>query len=169
MAAGSQARAYVHDVAKKVALQSMVNDICDEFGRIDILVHSANVEPLAGLLEFDEWDMHRVFEVNAIGAILTTQVVGRVMNAQGGGIIILTAKQDTGRENPVVEASQAAIAGLAESAAAQLSAKNIQVFGLVMGRGGYNQLNSVIFDLLGGKYPAGSVLKLTERKDANEK
>ncbi len=86
IAAGGQARAYIHDVAKKVAVQAMVNQVMDDFGRIDALVNCANVQPPAPLLDLDEWDLHRVFEVNAIGTFLMMQSVGRVMRQAGGEI-----------------------------------------------------------------------------------
>jgi len=90
--AGWQARAYIHDIAKKVDIQAMVNNIVDDWGRIDILINSANVLLPAALLEIDEWDLHRVFEVNTIGTLLVMQSVGRVMRAQGGGTIINVVK-----------------------------------------------------------------------------
>ncbi|MFO7584321.1 MAG: SDR family NAD(P)-dependent oxidoreductase, partial [Anaerolineales bacterium] len=86
--AGGQASVYLHDVAKKVAVQTLVNQTFDDFGRIDILINSANVEHSAGLLEMDEWDLHRVFEVNTIGTFLVIQSVARVMREQGGGLIV---------------------------------------------------------------------------------
>lgn len=91
-ATGGQARAYIHDIAKKVDVQAMVNRVTDDFGRIDILVNCANVQFPAPLLEIDEWDLHRVFEVNAIGTLLMIQSVGRVMRAQGGGTILTVVK-----------------------------------------------------------------------------
>ncbi len=92
IAAGGQARAYIHDVAKKVAVQAMVNQVMDDFGRIDALVNCANVQPPAPLLDLDEWDLHRVFEVNAIGMFLMMQSVGRVMRQAGGGVIVNVLK-----------------------------------------------------------------------------
>ncbi len=92
IAAGGQARAYIHDVAKKVAVQAMVNQVMDDFGRIDALVNCANVQPPAPLLDLDEWDLHRAFEVNAIGTFLVMQSVGRVMRQAGGGVIVNVLK-----------------------------------------------------------------------------
>ncbi|MCS6992985.1 MAG: SDR family NAD(P)-dependent oxidoreductase [Anaerolineales bacterium] len=83
-----QARIYLHDVAKKVAVQTMVNQVMDDFGRIDALINCANVCPDTALLDLDEWDLHRVFEVNAIGTLLMMQVVGRVMRQAGRGVIL---------------------------------------------------------------------------------
>lgn len=82
------AKSYIHDIAKKVDVQAMVNRVIDDFGHIDILLNCANVKINTGLLEIDEWDLHRVFEVNTIGTILMMQSVGRVMRSQGSGIIV---------------------------------------------------------------------------------
>jgi 2-deoxy-D-gluconate 3-dehydrogenase len=127
LAAGGRARACVHDVAKKVDVQAMVNDLHDEFGRIDLLVNCAHVEPRTGLLELDEWDLHRVFEVNAIGTLLMIQSVGRIMRAQGGGIIInvLTLPPDAPAS---YLASRAGLAALIPRAAAELAPHGIRLF-----------------------------------------
>ncbi len=165
-AAGGQVKTYLHDVAKKVAVQSLVNEVSDDFGRIDLLVHCANVEPRTPLLEIDEWDLHRVFEVNAIGAALVTQSVGRVMRAQGGGTIILTAKPATGRADTASAYSQTARIGLVEPVASELSPLNIHVLGLIADHSVYNKIDLVIFDLIGGQYADGTILNLTEGSNA---
>src|SRR5690349_7631237 len=76
---GGQAKAFIDDIAKKVAVQMLVNEIEDQFGRIDILVNHANVQPKAALIDMDEWDWHRVYDVNVTGAFLVTQSTARVM------------------------------------------------------------------------------------------
>lgn len=88
IAQGGMAKVYIEDVAKKVGAQALVKQVEDDFGRIDILVNHAAVEPRSPLLDMDEWDWHRVLDVNLTGAFLMTQSVGRVMRAQGGGVII---------------------------------------------------------------------------------
>jgi NAD(P)-dependent dehydrogenase (short-subunit alcohol dehydrogenase family) len=131
--AAGRARVYLHDVAKKVAVQALVNQVVDDFGRIDLLVNSANVEHPAGLLEMDEWDLHRVFEVNTIGAFLVMQSVSRVMREQGGGVIV-NLLGDLSRDlPPAYAASRQAVAELTRRAAVELSADRIRMFGL--GRG----------------------------------
>ena len=87
-ASGGRARAFIHDIAKKVDVQVLVNYVSDAFGRIDILINSANVQLPSPLLDIDEWDLHRVFEVNAIGTLLMMQSVGRVMRTQAQGTML---------------------------------------------------------------------------------
>jgi meso-butanediol dehydrogenase / (S,S)-butanediol dehydrogenase / diacetyl reductase len=125
-AAGGQARAYVHDVAKKVDVQVMINTLSDDFGRIDVLINCANVQPSASLLDLDEWDLHRVFEVNAIGSLLMMQSVGRVMRAQGGGLIVNVIKIPEQAPLSFV-ASRAGLAALTEYAESDLGRYNIRV------------------------------------------
>lgn len=95
-ARGGEARAYVDDIAKKVGAQALVKQVEDDFGRIDILVNHASVEPHFSLLEMDEWDWHRVLDVNLTGAFLVTQSVGRMMREQGGGVIVNLLAPDQG-------------------------------------------------------------------------
>ena len=85
---GGRAKAYIEDVAKKVGVQNLVNQVEDDLGRIDILVNHAAVRPDKPLLDMDEWDWHRVLDVNLTGAFLMTQSVGRVMRKQKFGVMI---------------------------------------------------------------------------------
>jgi len=125
-AAGGQARAYTHDVAKKVDVQAMINNISDDFGRIDILVNCAHVEPKTSFLNFDEWDLHRVFEVNTIGTLLMMQIVGRVMRTQEAGIIVNLVKIPPDSSAMVV-ASRAGIAAMTQRANEELGQHGIRV------------------------------------------
>lgn len=127
LAAGGQAKAYIHDVAKKVAVQAMVNQVMDDFGRIDALVNCANVQPPAPLLDLDEWDLHRAFEVNAIGTFLMMQSVGRVMRQAGGGVIINVVKLPADAPASYL-ASRGGIAALSQRADEEWQPYGIRVF-----------------------------------------
>ncbi len=87
-ALGGRAKAYIEDVAKKLGAQYIINQVEEDFGQIDILVNHAAVEPHVPLLEIDEWDWHRVLDVNLTGTFLMTQSVGRLMRARGEGMIV---------------------------------------------------------------------------------
>ena len=79
---GGHAKAYIEDVAKKVGVQNLVNQVEDDFSCIDVLINHAAVEPNVPLLNMDEWDWHRVLDVNLTGAFLMTQSTGRVMRSK---------------------------------------------------------------------------------------
>jgi len=133
-AQGGDAKAYIEDVAKKVGVQTLVKDVEDDFGRIDILINHASVEPNSPLLEMDEWDWHRVLDVNLTGAFLMTQSVGRVMREGGGGMIInlttplMVISETGGDESPMRAAFLASMAGL--EVFSQQAARELVPFGI---------------------------------------
>ena len=129
-ASGWQAKAYVDDVAKKVSVQAMINNLTDDWKRLDILVNCANVEPHTPLLDLDEWDWHRTLDVNLTGAFLLIQSVGRVMREQGGGVIVnvipVAGRADMPDRGAYV-ASKFGLAGLTRQAALELAPYDIRV------------------------------------------
>lgn len=135
-ARGGMAMVCVEDVAKKVSAQALINTITDAWGRIDILVNTANVEPHTPLLDMDEWDWHRTLDVNLTGAFLLMQSVGRVMRAQGGGVMVNLAPI-AGRLNQTDRAayvaSKVGLVGLTRQAALELAAHNIRVHAVCTG------------------------------------
>ena len=129
-ASGWQAKAYVDDVAKKVSVQAMVNNVTDDWERVDILINCANVEPHTPLLELDEWDWHRTLDVNLTGAFLLIQSVGRVMREQGDGVIVNVIPVAGRVEMPdrgAYVASKFGLAGLTRQAALELAPYDIRV------------------------------------------
>ncbi len=135
-ASGGQARVYVDDVAKKVSVQAMINNLIDDWKRLDILVNCANVEPHTPLLDLDEWDWHRTLDVNLTGAFLLTQSVGRVMREQKGGVIINVIPVAGRAEMPdrgAYVASKFGLAGLTRQAALELEPYNIHVHAVCTG------------------------------------
>jgi len=137
-AQGGHAKAYIEDIAKKVGVQNLVNQVEDDFGHIDILVNHAAVEPNVPLLNMDEWDWHRVLDVNLTGAFLMTQSVGRVMKEKGGGVIInivaesirdeKTVRTESGQSEAAFVASMSGLGGFTQQAARELSSHGIHVY-----------------------------------------
>ncbi len=132
VAKGGHAKAYIEDVAKKVGVQNIVNQVEDDFGRIDILINHAAVEPHVPLLDMDEWDWHRVLDVNLTGAFLMTQSVGRLMRAQGSGVIInlITGSTHDGNTEAAFVASMNGLDGLTRQAAPELAPYGVQVYAI---------------------------------------
>jgi NAD(P)-dependent dehydrogenase (short-subunit alcohol dehydrogenase family) len=118
MASGGHAKAYVEDIAKKMPVQALLNSVLDDFGRIDILVNCAEVEPQKSVLEMDEWDWQRTQDVNLNGAFLLTQSTGRIMKEKGGGVIVHVGQRAKGPEKRAAYfTSKAGLAALSALAA----------------------------------------------------
>jgi NAD(P)-dependent dehydrogenase (short-subunit alcohol dehydrogenase family) len=122
---------YLFDVAKKMPIQSMIEEIREDWGRIDILINNAVVEPHASILEMDEWDWRRTIDVNLSGSFFTMQSVGRLMREQGGGVMVNIASLEGrafGLKNrSAFIASKMGLIGLTHEAARELAAYNIRV------------------------------------------
>jgi len=130
---GGRAKAYIEDVAKKVGVQYLVKSVEDDFGRIDILVNHAAVEPHIPLLKMDEWDWHRTLDVNLTGAFLTMQSIGRMMKEQGHGVILnIVAGAGEGAEKDAGAylSSKAGLAVLSQQADLELSPLGVRVYAI---------------------------------------
>ena len=130
LANGGKAKAYVEDVAKKVGVQSLIHDVEDDLGGIDILINHAAVQPHTLLLNMDEWDWHRTLDVNLTGAFLMMQSVGRTMQAKGHGVILnIVAGTGEGlsQEAGAYIASKAGLAALSHQADKEFSLHGIRV------------------------------------------
>ena len=127
-------KTYVEDVAKKVGAQAVVKQAEDDFGKIDILINHAAVEPRVPLLDMDEWDWHRVLDVNLTGAFLMMQSVGRVMKEKGSGVIVnlimaspLEASAENARNKAAYLSSMHGLVALTRNAADELSPFGVRV------------------------------------------
>jgi NAD(P)-dependent dehydrogenase (short-subunit alcohol dehydrogenase family) len=127
--AGGRVKDYVEDVAKKMPVQTLLNQVLDDWGRIDVLVNCAEVEPVHALLDMDEWDWQRTLDVNLSGAFLLTQSLGRIMREKGGGVIVHVGERAKGPEQRAAYfASKAGLAALSALAAVELADFGIRVF-----------------------------------------
>jgi NAD(P)-dependent dehydrogenase (short-subunit alcohol dehydrogenase family) len=127
---GGQARAYIEDVAKKVAAQALIRNVEDDLGPLEVLINHAAVEPHTPLLEMDEWDWHRTLDVNLTGAFLMMQSAGRTMRPRGRGWIINLLPRtgrEAGKEAGAYAACMAGLAALTLQAAAEFGPYGIGV------------------------------------------
>ena len=90
---GQEALAIAADVSQKSAVDSMVKQTLERFGRIDILVNNAGVaanNPIPKIRE-EDWDL--IMAVNLKGVFLCTQAVFSHMCNQGYGHIVNISSQ----------------------------------------------------------------------------
>ena len=128
---GGKAKAYIEDVAKKVGAQVLIKSVEDDFGKIDVLINHAAVEPHVPLLKMDEWDWHRVLDVNLTGAFLMMQSVGRMMKENGSGVIInisAESNDESKKEAGAYFTSKAGLAELSNQMKMELSPHQIKVY-----------------------------------------
>lgn len=128
---GGEAIACHADVSSKLAVQTMLIDIEDRWGRIDILINNAGVEPHKPIVAMDEADWDRTIDVNLKGAFICSQSVGRMMVKQGGGVIVniasIAGRAAGLRDRSAYVASKTGLIGFTKECAREFAAHNIRV------------------------------------------
>jgi len=87
-ATGQPGLALPLDVTNRASVQTVVDRLLTQWGRIDILINSHGVTKRMAAVDFPQEDWDRIIAVNLTGTFLCCQAVGRVMIEQGRGSII---------------------------------------------------------------------------------
>lgn len=133
LAQGGQAMAVKVDVADSSSTDSMVQQVLDKLGAVDVLVNNAGFFRSAKRGPFqeipaDEWDL--AFQVNVRGVWNCTRSSMQAMRAQGGGHVINTGSNTLFRGVPYFlhyVTSKSALIGLTRSLARYLGKDNIAI------------------------------------------
>jgi NAD(P)-dependent dehydrogenase (short-subunit alcohol dehydrogenase family) len=88
-ASGATVRFFKADVADPGACRDCIDQILKDFGRVDVLVHSAGGAVPGGLYQVTEQDWMNAFAVHVHSIFHLVRVAAPLMAQQGGGAIIL--------------------------------------------------------------------------------
>jgi len=127
---GRKAGFYKVDITDLDAVNSVVEKVLEEFGRIDILVNNAGITRDTLLMRMEESDFDLVVKVNLKGTFNCTKAVLKpMMKARWGRIInissIIGLMGNVGQAN--YAASKGGIIGFTKSVAKELGKRNITV------------------------------------------
>ena len=89
--AGVDGAAVVCDVCDTHAVDKMIKDAAEEFGRIDVLINNAGILGPGLIEETDDETWNRTFDVNVAGTFRTCRAVIPIMKRQESGRIINAA------------------------------------------------------------------------------
>jgi 3-oxoacyl-[acyl-carrier protein] reductase len=85
-AAGGKAVAVGGDVSKAAESQGIIAAAIKNYGRLDILVNNSGVYEFTPIEAVTEKQFHRIFDINVLGLLLTTQAALKHIG-EGGSII----------------------------------------------------------------------------------
>lgn len=84
--AGGKAVAVGGDVSKAAEAQGIIDAAIKNFGQLDILVNNSGVYEFAPLEEITEAQYRKIFDINVLGVLLTTQAAAKYL-PEGGSVI----------------------------------------------------------------------------------
>ena len=123
--------AFEVDVAERLSVEKMVDDVIGEMGQIDILVCNAGIMDRASFKDMTEDFWERVLKVNLGGTYRCGQAAANAMIERGkGGRIVNVASNSGifgGRGRAAYGASKAGIINLTQTMAIELAEYNILV------------------------------------------
>ena len=118
------------DVTDTGAINSVVEQVVDTCGRIDVLINNAGVARLAALEDLPDVDIDYVMKVNFIAPALLSKAVLPVMRTQGYGRIIMISSLSALVGLPgetIYSASKSALEAMAEGLRYEVDRFNISV------------------------------------------
>ncbi|HSZ58444.1 MAG TPA: glucose 1-dehydrogenase [Tepidisphaeraceae bacterium] len=126
--AGGKAVAVGGDVSKKAEARGIVDAAVKTFGRLDILVNNSGVYEFAPLEEITEEQFHRMYNINVLGLLLTTQAAVKHM---GEGASIINIGSGVSRVTPpnsaVYTGTKGAVDAITGVLARELGPRKIRV------------------------------------------
>jgi len=135
--AANSGRALVRrvDVRDEKQVRDLVDSAVKEFGKLDVMVNNAGVNPFDSVLEGDVQKWRETLETNVIGLALGCREAYRVMKGKGGHIVNITsvAARYAEPDGPMYAASKHAAGALTESLRLALQGKNIRVTAVMPG------------------------------------
>jgi 3-oxoacyl-[acyl-carrier protein] reductase len=128
--AGGQAEVMAADVGKKEDIETIVNTVADDWGRLDILINNAGItrDTLLPAMSDEQWD--DVIRINLTGTFQFTRAAAqRMMRARYGRIINISSVSgligNAGQTN--YSASKAGVIGMTRSLAKELGKRKVTV------------------------------------------
>lgn len=133
---GRKAKAYKADVADSEQVQTMIDSVVTDFGRIDILVNNAGVtkDNLLVRMKEDDWD--QVMNTNLKSMFLCTKAVTKLMMKQRSGKIVNVSSVVGLTGNPGqanYTAAKAGVVGFTMTVAKEMGSRGIQVNAIAPG------------------------------------
>ena len=128
-ASGGKAISVQANVAKKIEIEKLFSDAKQAFGKLDILVNNAGVYEFSPLEEITEDHFYKMFDLNVLGLLLSSQEAVKYFGAGGGSIINISSIVSTyaPAHTAAYSASKGAVDTITKCLAKELGSRKIRV------------------------------------------
>ena len=127
--AGGKAIAVGANVAEQKEIDALIDATVKAFGKIDVLVNNAGVYAFEPLEAVNAESFHRMFNLNVLGLLLTTQAAVKHFPETGGSVINISSlvAKSPQPNGAVYSATKGAVDAITVSLSRELGAKKIRV------------------------------------------
>jgi len=127
-AAGGKAIAVGGDVSKAAEAEGIIDAAIKSYGQLDILVNNSGVYEFGPIDSLTEEQFHRMFNINVLGLLLTTQAALKHIG-EGGSIINIgsVVSRITPPASAIYTGTKGAVDAITGVLARELGAKKIRV------------------------------------------
>ncbi|MBA3236891.1 MAG: glucose 1-dehydrogenase [Parachlamydiaceae bacterium] len=126
---GGKAIAIQANVAHQADIKRLIHETIQNYGKLDILVNNAGVYEFAPLEKVTTEHFHKMFDLNVLGLILTSQEAVNHFGSSGGSIINISSVASVlgMPESSVYSATKAAVDVITKSLSKELAPRKIRV------------------------------------------
>jgi 3-oxoacyl-[acyl-carrier protein] reductase len=126
---GGRAIAVQANVTKPADIHRLFAETKTAFGRLDILVNNAGIYEFAPIENVTAEHFHKLFDLNVLGLILSSQEAAQHFGDSGGAIVNISSVVATSAppNTSVYSATKAAVDAVTRSLAKELGPRNIRV------------------------------------------
>ena len=118
------------NMRNKDEIESMVDSVFQQYGRIDILINNAGQTVRGTIADVDVDQFRQIFELNVLGPVEAMQAIIPKMRQNGGGLIINVSSNVSHMHIPAIGAyasTKAALNMISDTAREELAQENIRI------------------------------------------
>jgi len=126
---GGKAVAVKANVSQQADIKHLFAETIKAFGKVDILVNNAGIYEFAPLEAVTAEHFHKLFDLNVLGLVLTTQEAVKHFGTRGGNVINISSVVATATPatTTIYSATKAAVDAVTRSLAKELGPRKIRV------------------------------------------
>ena len=126
---GGKALAVKANVSQQADIKHLFVETIKAFGKVDILVNNAGIYEFAPLEAVTAEHFHKLFDLNVLGLVLTTQEAVKHFGTRGGSVINISSVVATATPatTTIYSATKAAVDAVTRSLAKELGPRKIRV------------------------------------------
>jgi short-subunit dehydrogenase len=153
-------RVYAADLTRENEVERLSHGVLRDFGKVDILVHSAGIASLGGIGEAPPTDLDSQYEVNVRAPYVLTKALLESLKKQKGQVVFInsTAGLQSSANLSQYAATKHALVAIANSLRDEVNPDGVRVLSVFLGRTA-TPMQAEIFRIEGREYRSELLLQ----------